>query len=355
MKSEKCKMARVNALTLTFAICILHFTFIRDLNAQAPFYQGKTINIVVGNPAGNVYDFYARVLAQFMPKYIPGSPNIIVQNMPGAGSMIAANYVYGVAKPDGQTIGSIFPALYFDQLVGRKEVQYDWVKFGWIGNPSKVNHFLYMRADTPYKTIDDIRNAKEPPKCGATGTASTAYYLPKLFEEVIGTKFNIVSGYLGGTDIELAVERGEVVCRAFTVDAYFAREPFHSWRKKNFARELLQDGKKRDERLPNVPTIYELMDQYKTPEGGRRLATVILAAGELGRPYVAPPGMPAERLKILRAAFTKTVNDPEFLAEAKKRKLEIRPSNGEELEALAKEMMGQPKEIIDQTKKVLGN
>ena len=336
-------------------LTLLFFLFqIPLLNAQAPYYHGKTITIARGGPTGNVNDAYARVLAQFMPRHIPGHPNIIVQSMPGAGSMIAANYVYTVAKPDGLTIGAIFPALYFDQIVGRKEVQFDWPRFSWIGNPAKVNHLLYMRADTPYKAIEDIRNAKEPPKCGATGTASTGYYLPKLFEAVIGTRFNIISGYPGGNDVDLAVERGELACRAFTIESYFAREPFTSWRKRNFVRELIQDPKKRDDRLPLVPTIHELMDQYKTPEAGRRVATVILAAGEIGRPFVAPPGIPAERLKILRDAFVQTINDPEFLAEASKRNLEIKPSSGEELEAIAKEVLGQPKEIIDRMKTILG-
>lgn len=341
---------------ITAFIALLFFLFhVPVLEAQAPFYQGKTITIVRGGPAGTVNDAYARLLAQFMPKYIPGSPNIIVQSMPGAGSMIAANYVYTVGKPDGLTLGAIFPALYFDQLVGRTEVQFDWAKFSWIGSPAKVTHLLYMRADTPYKTVEDIRNAKEPPKCGATGTASTAYYLPKLFEDVIGTKFNIVTGYPGGNDVDLAVERGEVVCRAFTVDSYFAREPFHTWRKKNFVRELIQDARKRDERLPHVPTIYELMDQYKTAQAGRRVATVILATGEIGRPLVGSPGIPADRLKILRDAFVHAINDAEFLAEAAKRKLEIKPSTGEELESVAKEVMGQPKEIIDRMKIIFGN
>jgi tripartite-type tricarboxylate transporter receptor subunit TctC len=338
-----------------FALVTLYlFNPLTSVHAQAPFYQGKTITIIVGNPAGDAYDLYARLLAQYMPKYIPGNPNIIVQNMAGAGSMIAANYVYNVAKPDGLTIASIFPALYFDQIVGRTEVQFDWAKLTWVGNPARVNHFLYMRADTPYKTIEDIRNASEPPKCGATGTASTAYYMPKLFEEVIGTKFTIVTGYKGGSDIDLAVEKGEVVCRAFTVDAYFAREPFHTWRKKKFVRELIQDARKRDERLSDIPTIHEFMDRYKTPESGRRLATVILTAGQVGRPYVGPPVIPTERVRILREAFMKTVTDSEFLAEATKRKLEIRPSSGEELEALAKVVMSQPPEVIERMKKVLG-
>jgi tripartite-type tricarboxylate transporter receptor subunit TctC len=136
--------------------------------AQAPYYAGKTITIVAGTKAGDVYDMYARHFAQHMPKYIPGNPNFIVQNMPGAGSMIAANFVYNVANPDGLTIGAIFPALYFDQVVGRSEVKYDWSKFAWLGSPVTSNHLLYMRADSPYKTIHDVVKASTAPKCGAS-------------------------------------------------------------------------------------------------------------------------------------------------------------------------------------------
>lgn len=323
--------------------------------AQAPFYQGKTITIIVGTKAGDAYDLYARLIAQYMPKYISGNPGFVVQNMAGAGSLIAANYMYNVAKPDGLTIGAIFPALYFDQVIGRQEVQFDWTKFGWIGSPITSNHFMYMRSDAPYKTIDDIRKAAEPPKCGATGTTSTAYYIPKLMEEVIGTKFNIVSGYQAGADIDLAVERGEVQCRAFTILSFFAREPFHTWRKKGFVRTLVQTGKKRDERLKETPTIYELMDRYKTPESGRRLAALVLSAGDFGRPYVFPPGTPVDRVKILREAFIRTLKDPEVIADATKRNLEIDLNSGEELETLAKEAIGQPPEIVARMRKLLGN
>lgn len=337
---------------IVFALVL--FLLCPSVWAQTPFYQGKTITVIVGNPAGDVYDLYARALSQYMGKYIPGNPNIIVQNMAGAGSMIAANYLYSVSKPDGFTIGSIFPALYFDQLVGRKEVKFDWTKFIWLGSPVQSEHQMYMRADAPYKTIEDVRKASEPPKCGATGTASTAYYIPKLMEETLGTKFNIVTGYQGGSDIDLAVERGEVICRAFTITAFFAREPFTTWRKKGFVRHLIQTGRKRDEKLPDVPTIFELMDNYKTPESSRRVATVVLAAGTVGRPIVAPPGLPGDRVKILREAFMKTVKDPEFLAEAKKKKLEIDPISGEELEALAKEVIAQPPEVVERMRKLLG-
>jgi tripartite-type tricarboxylate transporter receptor subunit TctC len=311
------------SLVLVF---VLALGWSASARAQAPFYQGKTISIVVGTKAGDVYDLYPRLLAEYLPKYIPGNPNVIVQNMPGAASLIAANHVYNVAKPDGLTLAAIYPALYFDQLIKKPEAKFDWAKWQWLGSPVKSNHLLYMRADTPYKTIDDVRSASAAPKCGATGVASTGYYMPKLMEEVLGTKFDIVSGYVSGQDIDLAVERGELQCRAFTITAYHAREPFISWRKKNFVHVLIQTGGKRDPRLKDSPTIYELMDRYKTSPAGRSLAKVILASGDFGRPIVAPPAVPADRVKILRDAFDKAVAEKSFLEEAGKRRLEIDPT-----------------------------
>lgn len=344
----------MNKLTRTLAalfLCSIAGT--SRLYAQTPYYQGKTITIIAGTKAGDVYDLYARMFAQYMPRYIPGKPNIIVQNMPGAGSMIAANHVYNLAAADGLTIGAIFPALYFDQIVGRKEVKYDWSKFVWVGSPVTSNHLLYMRSDTEYKSIADAVTTSTPPKCGASGTSSTGYYVPKLLDQVIGTKFDVVLGYQSGQDIDLAVERGELVCRAFTVTAFFAREPFITWRKNNFVRVLVQTGRKRDARLQDTPTIYELMDQYKTPKDGRNLATLVLAGGQFGRPYVLPPNTPADRVKIIREAFQKTLSDEAALADAKKKRLEIDPTSSEELEELAKEVVSQPPDIIARMKQLL--
>jgi tripartite-type tricarboxylate transporter receptor subunit TctC len=280
---------------------------------------------------------------------------MVVQNMPGAGHKIAANYVYNKTKPDGLSlIGSIVPSLYFDQLIGRKEVQYDWAKFVWIGSPVKGESQMYMRSDSPYKTMDDVRKAAEPPRCGAQGTSDSAYYLPKLFEEVLGTKFQLVTGYPGGPEIDLAVERGEIQCRAFTIEAFMSREPYHSWRKKGFVRNIIQTGRKRDAKLAETPTIWELMERYKTPEAGQRLASVMLASGALGRPMLGTPGIPADRVKILREAFNKTMQDKEFLADLEKRKFDLEPTSGEELDKIVKEAMSQPAEIIARMKKVLG-
>lgn len=328
----------------------------RFVFAQSEFYKGKTITVYIGTTPGALYDQWGRILAQHMGKHIPGKPDMIVQNMPGAGHMIAANYVYNKTKPDGLSlIGSIVPTLYFDQLVGRKEAQYDWAKFVWIGSPVQGESQMYMRADTPYKTIEDVRNAKEPPRCGAQGTSDSAYYLPKLFEETIGTKFNLVQGYPGGPEIDLAVERGEIHCRAFTIEAFMSREPYHTWRKKGFVRNIIQTGKKRDAKLPETPTLWELIDRYKTPDPSRRLATLMLASGQLGRPMMATPGVPADRVKILRDAFNATMKDSEFLTDIDKRQFDLDPVPGEELEKIVKDVMSQPPDIVERMKKLLGN
>ena len=324
-----------------------------DAHAQTPFYQGKTITIIVGYLAGDGYDIWARLLAGHLGKHIPGNPNMIVQNMPGAGSMIAANQLYNVSKPDGLTMALIGPSLYLDQLVGKKEVQFDWAKFGWVGSTENTPWLLYMNSNTPYKTIDDVRKAKDAPKCSATSTGTSGHFIPKLLEEAVGAKFTIVMGYQGGAEQDLAFERGEVVCRALSIPTFFAREPFTTWRKNNLVRILLQTGRKRDAKMPNVPTIHELMSEYKTPESTRGLAGAIMASGDLGRPFITPPGILPERLKILRDGFRKTMNDPAFLADVKARKLETDPDYGEQLEALAKQAVSQPRDIVERMKKLL--
>ena len=325
------------------------------LQAQTPFYQGKAIRLVVGSSAGSTYDQYARLVAPYLGRQVAGNPDVIVQNMGGAGSVIAANHIYRVAAPDGLALGSILPAIYFDQLAGRKEVQFDYARFSWIGSTDRSNNLLVMRADTPYRTMQDVRAAAELPKCAATGTGSIAYYMPKLLEETIGAKFNVVLGYPGGPEMDLSVEKNETQCRAFTLSAYFGRrEPYLSWRQKGFVRVLVQTGSKRDPRLPDVPTIYELMDEYKTPESSRRLAKLILASGDLGRPIIGPPGVPADRVKILRQAFIKALAERELLSLAEKQSVEIEPTGGEELESLAREVMAQPPEVVEQMRKILG-
>jgi tripartite-type tricarboxylate transporter receptor subunit TctC len=356
---------RLSEIMLTIARRAVRYTFwlflwacqILNLEqgfAQANFYQGKTIALVVASTSGGGYDLWARLTARYIGKYIPGNPTIVVQNMPGAGNIIGANYVYGVAKPDGLTLGAVNPALYFDQLVGRSEVKFDWAKFNWIGSPEKNDVVNYMRADQPIKSVEDWRNAKDAPKCGSTGTGSTGHYIPRLLEETLGVKTQIVSGYPGAPDIELAIERGEVFCWSPLLATYFGREPYRRWHKSGYVRVLVQTGAKRDARLKETPTLNELMQQYKTNDAGRRLAKVILTAATLGRPVGVAPGVPADRVKILRDAYAKALSDPDLLAEAAKQGWEVDATKGDELQALSKEVMNQPKEVIERMKWVLG-
>jgi tripartite-type tricarboxylate transporter receptor subunit TctC len=326
------------------------------LYAQTPFYQGKQIRVVVGFTTGGFYDRWARLLSRYMPKHIPGSPEMIVQNMPGAGSVVATNFVYSVAKPDGLTIGFPSSAIYLDQLIGRAEAKFDIRKFSWIGSPVEEPVIFYIRADSPYKSISDIRNAKEPPKCGATGTVSTDFILARLLEDTMPPlKIDTVLGYPGGSEIDLAVEKGEVICRGMTASPFHGREPFVSWQKKNFVRVLLFTGDKRDERMPNVPTINEIFDKENVPEAGRRVAEVILAAEKFGRPIIAGPGTPPDRANSLRQAFNQAMKDPELLAEAKKGRMDVEPTTGEALEKLANRVLDQPPEVIARVKKILSN
>jgi len=354
------KGSNVQAFKVLSIFVLLTFELLNPLNlepvlAQALFYQGKTIRIVIGSSTGGGYDLWARVLARYYGKYIPGNPTILVQNMPGAASIVATNYLSNVAKPDGLTLGAILPAIYFDQLVGRPEVKFDFAKIAWIGSPEQNDIIHYMRADSPYRSIEDIRKAKEPPRCGSSGTGTTGFYIPRLLDEVLCTKHTIVGGCPGGSEIDLAVERGEVHCWSPLVATFFGREPYISWHKKGFVRVLLQTNRKRDSRLADVPTIYELMDQHKTTEAGKRLTRVILVAATLGRPIAVTPGIPPDRLKLLREAYLKTLKDPELVAETKRQRWDIDPLTGEEMEQLAQEVIAQPKEVIERMKWVLGN
>ena len=308
----------------------------------------------MGNSVGGAMDDWGRFVAQYMGKHIPGNPDIVVQNMPGAGGVIAANHIYNVAKPDGLSLGLVNPAIYIDQLVGSKEVKFEWQKYSWIGSPEQVDQVLFMRTDIPFKSLEELRNAAEPPRCAALARAGLGYFLPKLLEEGLGVKLHMVLGYGGGGEMNLAIEKGEVHCRAGTVSAFVGREPTRTWVKSGFVRALVQSGAQRYPKLPDVPTIYELMDAHKTADATKRLARVMLSSGELGRPIIGPPGMPADRVKTLRQAFTKTMNDPALIADANKRKWDLDPLSGDQLEAIAKEIMVQPREVIEKMKTLLG-
>jgi len=318
------------------------------------FYKGKTVRFVVGSATANFYDSWARLIARYWGKYIAGNPTVIVQNMPGAGSITAVNYVYGVAKSDGLHVVLPNNSIYIEQLIGRREARFDLRKFHWLGSASQDSIMFYMRADTGLKSVGDIVKAKQPPSCGGSGTTSSDYIIARILELTVGAKINSVSGYQGGSDADLAVEKGEIACRAHTLASHFGREPFNSWHKKGFDFHVLQSGRKRDPRAAEAPTMYEVLDEFKVADTKRRVAQALLSGGEFGRPVMVTPGTPLERVKILRDGFRNVLKDPELLAEAKRARMDVEYASGEELEALLKEVLNQPPEVIEQARKILG-
>jgi tripartite-type tricarboxylate transporter receptor subunit TctC len=349
------QLSRIRLVTL-FVIVVLAAAWPWSAGAQRDFdFKGKTVRIIVGTSTGGGVDLYARLIAQFLGRHLPGEPVLIVQNMPGASSLVAANFVYNMSKPDGLTLGALQGGAYFDQILGRDTAKFDWSKFTWIGSPERLEAQLYMRTDSPYKTLEDIRRASEPPRCGGAGTGATGYFVPKVLEETLGLKFKTVTGYQSGGEIDIAVERGELHCRAFDIGSFVGREPTRTWFKNGFVKSLIQTGKKRDARLGDVPTLYELMDKHKTPEADRRMATAVLAAGGFGRPMVAPPGMSPALAHAIRDGYAKTLKDPEFIAEVKKRRYDLEPVPWEEMQNLAKEVTSQPADVMERVKKILEN
>jgi tripartite-type tricarboxylate transporter receptor subunit TctC len=324
----------------------------KALGQTAPFYKDKTIRIIVGFTSGGIYDQYARLLARHMGKYIPGNPTIIVQNMPGAGSLTATNYVYGVAKPDGLTLGMPGSGIYLDQLLARQEVMFDVGKLGWLASVDQRDLMLYMRADAPWKTIEDVMNSKEQPKCGATGSSDLTSIVSNILEETLGAKFQEVRGYPGGVEIDLAIEKGEIHCRGTGITTHYAREPYFTWHKNGFDRHLVQTGNKKDPRVGDAPTLPEIMDKRKTPALSRNVAKVLLVAATLGRPIMSTPGTPADRVALLREALMKTFKDPAVIEEAKKSRLDLEVLSGAEVESQIRDVMNQPKDVIERVVKL---
>jgi len=320
-----------------------------------PDFKGKTIRLIIGTSSGGGVDLYARLVGQYLGKHLPGEPVIVAQNMPGASSLVAANHLYNAVKSDGLTLGALQGGVFFDQVLGHATVKFDFAKFTFIGSPERLEAQLYMRADSPYKTLEDIRRAAEPPRCGGAGTGATGYFVPKILEETLGLKFKTVTGYQSGGEIDIAVERGELHCRAYDIGSFVGREPTRTWFKNGFVKSLIQTGRKRDARLGDVPTLYELMDKQKTPDALRRMASVVLSSGGFGRPMVAPPGMPAEIARTIRDGYAKMLKEPEFIAAVKKRRYDLEPVSWEDMQNLAREVTSQPPDVVERVKRILEN
>ncbi len=308
----------------------------------ASYYEGKTITLIVGYPPGGGYDRYARLYAKHLPKHIPGNPTIVVQNMPGGGSIIAANHLYAVAKPDGLTFGTFNNALVLAQLTKIEGVRFDLTKFSWLGSLASDAAVLTVRSDLPYKTVEDLRKVKEAVIFGATSVADTTYTVPFFLKEFAGFNFKMVTGYAGSAPIMLAVERKEVDGRA---GSYASLKPFID---RGLVRPLIRSRVSSAE-IKSLPIDEDLAT---TPKG-KALMAIRTAPTLIYRPYVAPPGTSAEALKILREAFAKASQDKELLAETEKGNLPIDYANAEECLKIIREVLNQPPETIQEITKYL--
>jgi tripartite-type tricarboxylate transporter receptor subunit TctC len=337
----------VSAILLVFVLVIA-----RNAPAQKPFYEGKTIQIVVASGPGASTDIGARLVGRFLGKHIPGNPNTLVQNVPGAGGLIAANQIYNLTKPDGLTIVAVTRSNYLDQMVGKPEVKFDFRRFSWVGSFNKSPMMIACRSDTPYKSIAAMKTAKTPPRFGQAGTGSISYVFANLISKIFDMKIKNVLGFGSGREIDLGMQRGEADCRA-TSDITVIRTPWNDWVKERFVTFVLQQGPEKSRLLPPTPTVIELAP----PEGNPfvNLMNVMLAYTEFDRPFAAPPGMPRERLQILRESFDRMLKDPEFTAEAKKQ-LDWDGSfflNGDQLQKKIEATVTQPPDVIRRIKETL--
>jgi tripartite-type tricarboxylate transporter receptor subunit TctC len=316
--------------------------------SQEPFYKDKVIRIVVATAAGGGYDLYTRTMARHLRKYIPGEPTIVVENMPGAGHLIGANYVYKVAKPDGLTIGHFIGSLFLQQLLGKPGVEFDALKFNFIGVPAQDNYMIGLSKTTGIASMEQWLASKKIVKIGGIGAGSATDDIPRILAATIGLPLQVVAGYKGTSEVRLAFNSGEIdgICNAW--------ESFKStWRKELDANEValvLQAIPTRHREVPNVPLA---IDYAKTDEAKRMIRSVIHTIAPTVRPYVLPPGTPKDRVETLRRAFMSSMKDAEFLADAAKAKLDINPLDGATLESNVKEVFTLDTALIPRLKEIL--
>jgi tripartite-type tricarboxylate transporter receptor subunit TctC len=309
-------------------------------SAQSPadFYRGKSLDLYIGYSAGGGYDVYARALARHMGRFIPGNPTIVPKNMPGAGSLVLANWLYNVAPKDGTAFGIIGRGTGFDPLLGSTKAQFDATKFNWLGSMNDEVSVCVAWHATGITTLEQVKQRELT--VGGSGPAADTDQFPKVLNASIGTKFKIVTGYPGGNDVDLAMERGEVMGRCgWSWSSVIATH--QSWIDDKKINVLVQLSLKKHPDLPNVPLV---MDFAKT-EQQAQIFKLVFARQPMGRPFLEPPGIPADRVEALRKAFMATLQDREFLAEAEKMKLEINPVSGDEVQRIVQDVYRTPKPV----------
>lgn len=315
-------------------------------DALASFYKGKQIAMIIYSEAGGAYDLYGRLLARHMGKHIPGNPTLIPQNMPGAGGLKATEYLYGIAPKDGTVIGTISRGNPFEPMLTGGKANFDPLKFTWLGSMNREIAVALSWYTVPVKTIDDLKNRKLI--VGGTGAGADSQLMSSAFNNLVGTKLEIIPGYRGSTSAALAVERGELEGFGYwSWSAIKSGQP--GWIRDKKINIIFHTGSVDYPDLPGVPKIRD----YAKNETDRQALELLLAREVLGRPFLAPPGLPPERAAALKAAFVATLKDPEFMKDANKVQADIEPATGEELEALLRKVLTYPAAVIERTKNAL--
>jgi len=333
------KKGSITRLVTGIALAMLGpIAIARAGDQAADFYRGKSMRMLIGYGPGGGYDLYGRLVAEFLPKYLAGSPTILVQNMPGAGSFLAAKYMAEVAPKDGTVLGSLAQTLALDSVVNNS-AKIDVSKFSYIG---RVVSNIDTGVALPKSGITSFENVRHKQfTVGASGGGSTTVLFPTALNTYAGSRFKLVRGYSGTTDIQLAMERGEVdVVGAYGLPGILISKP--GWIKHGEATILYQASLKRHKLLPNVPTLPELA----LTDEGREVLRAAAGTGEIGRSILTTPDVPQEQLASLRKAFQAMLNDPEFLATCEKRNLMVDGATGEEMDAIVRETLHMPSEVL---------
>lgn len=337
-------MAPIGAFALVIGLSSAHLA---RADSAADFFSGKSIDMyVAGSPQGS-YSYHVRVLSKYLTRHIPGHPNIVPQYMAGAGGIKTANFLYNVAPPNGLAVGTLLKTIAMNQAIQRKGVKYDAEKFGWIISTGPVDSVLALwTATSPARTIEDAKKVQVV--LGSTGKGSATFIEPTLMNDMVGTKFKIIAGYKGIDPVHLAMETGEVQGRFASWESLLCCK--REWLDKKKVVVLAQSGLVRNADLPDVPRIIDLVKS----EADKKFLEFFGAASTLGRIYLAPPRISAERLAALRDGFWKAAHDPEYVAEMKKRGLEWGPTTGEAAKKLALVALRSSPEVIARARSIMG-
>jgi tripartite-type tricarboxylate transporter receptor subunit TctC len=313
--------------------------------AQAPSLGGKNVTMIIGFGPGGGYDLWGRVVARHLGKHLPGNPTVVPQNMPGGGSFTAANNIYAIAPKDGTVLGIIARDAALGPLTGASGARFDPLKITWVGTPTTETNVCISTDKAKVKTFQEL--LAQELIIGNTGAGTGTYSYPKALNGLLGTKFKLVSGFPSSSDVFLAMERGEVDGICESLDSVIGKRP--DWIEKKKVNILFQGGEAPNPTLKGVPFIVDLARNAEEKQ-----AIEFLYAGQgIGRPFVAPPDLPADRLKMLRDGFSATMKDPDFIADARKQKLDVEPEDGEHLAALIKKIYATPKPVVERVSELV--